>query len=298
MPVLPTITLLCQSLSGPVELSLGGSAYRHMACIIIRREALADSRPFIDLRFGVYVLVCGDRGLYVGQSDNVYNRLRNHSRGDSPRADWRVALVFCDRAQTDASDTLFPQPILNWLERSLCVWVRENGYTLLAQAAPVDFRAQQADEALLAHITSCLDVVRVILPHTISPPETHPDEPSGVATFRFAGAGFDATMEIDLSETPHRERNGRLSRFCVILPGSTVNQSPPAHTSGNQQAGMRQRERLISNGYIVDGVFQMPARISNPSQAAALVSGRSQNGLDVWISCDGSNRPLSEFFEE
>lgn len=91
-------------------------------------------------------------------------------------------------------------------------------------------------------------------------------------TYKLAGRGGNA------SGYPLKE-----DEF-VVLKGSRIS---PDVTDGFQSGYLSLRNQLISDGVIVDGMFQEDYTFTSISAAAAVILGRSSNGRKEWTKLDG-----------
>lgn len=96
--------------------------------------------------------------------------------------------------------------------------------------------------------------------------------PNDDSTYKLAGRGGNA------SGYPLKE-----DEF-VVLKGSRISLDV---TDGFQAGYLNLRNQLISDGVIVDGIFQSDYTFTSISAAAAVILGRSSNGRKEWTKLDG-----------
>ena len=98
------------------------------------------------------------------------------------------------------------------------------------------------------------------------------ESPNDDSIFKLAGRGGNA------SGYPLKE-----DEF-VVLKGSRISSDV---TDGFQAGYLNLRNQLISDGVIVDGIFQFDYAFTSISAAAAVILGRSSNGRKEWTKLDG-----------
>ena len=98
------------------------------------------------------------------------------------------------------------------------------------------------------------------------------ESPNDDSTFKLAGRGGNA------SGYPLKE-----DEF-VVLKGSRISSDV---TDGFQAGYLNLRNQLISDGVIVEGIFQSDYAFTSISAAAAVILGRSSNGRKEWTKLDG-----------
>ena len=70
----------------------------------------------------------------------------------------------------------------------------------------------------------------------------------------------------------------------VVMKGSHI---APSITESFQDGYLALRKKLISDGIIVNNIFQKDYTFTSSSAAAAVILGRSSNGRKEWMKLDG-----------
>jgi predicted GIY-YIG superfamily endonuclease len=239
----------------------------------IAEPAVLLERPELDGP-GVYMLVgrSGDeaRHLYIGEADDVGKRIRQHlAKADES---WQQILV------ATRKDTSLNKAHVRWLERELIEIARRAKRSTISNVN-AGF-ASRLHEAEVATMESYLDELLTILPilgiDAFQIAESAPRE-SRSLTYLLRGAGG---VEAEGYETA--------SGFTV---SSGVTRG--SHVASTARGTVLMRERLLSEGVfeIVGGDtwrLSSPFLFDSPSTAAAVMLGRSANGLVEWKTIDGT----------
>lgn len=231
------------------------------------------ARPELDGP-GIYMLVgrSGDdaRPLYIGEADDVGKRIRQHlAKADES---WQQVLV------ATRKDTSLNKAHVRWLERELIDIARRAKRAAISNVN-AGF-ASSLHEADVATMEAYLDDLLVILPilgiDSFQIADSAPPESRSV-TYRLRGAGG---VDAEGYETP--------SGFTVF---AGVTRS--THVASTAQWTVGIRERLLAEGvFVVEGGdawrLTTPYAFDSPSTAAAVMLGRSANGLAEWKTSDGT----------
>ena len=239
-------------------------------------------------RTGLYALIGPDpenprrERVYVGESDNVFKRLRQHDQDDSKDFWTRTFLVISKDENLTKSHTLY-------LESRLIQMAHEAGRAAIANSTEPSRSLPEADTADMEFF---LDQVRLVLPvlgfsFTQKLPALPMDEPvetsSDSPTFKIESVGVSARA---------REIGGEF----VVLEGSTARQEGVASWTSYRTL----REQLVDEGILVPGesaellVFAADTPFSSPSAAAAVVQARNANGRLDW-KVESTGQPYQEW---
>ena len=256
-----------------------------------RRSDLADllKRPEAQ-RPGVYLLLgdddtaIGGVRCYIGEAEDVADRLRNHQR-NKEFWDRVVVITSTDENLTKGHIRYLEARLIELATRAARVEL-ENG------TQPPRAPLPEADRSDMDYF---IDQLHVILPvlgvNAIRVREQQPLAPGAAADqvspiFRLLHTklGVDARAQ-------------QVDGEFTMLAGSTIvatvrESSRYSPSTAKAYASYRAlHEKLVANGTIVvadgQGLLTRDAIFSSPSTAGAIALGRSCNGRDSWISAEG-----------
>lgn len=238
-------------------------------------------------RTGIYFLVGTDPDnalrplVYIGESDDVAKRLRQHHRPEAQGGKdfWeRVCLI-------TSKDQNLTKAHVKYLESQLLALAKQSGRCGLLNGTAHDYTIlPESDQADMAFF---MEQVRIILPvlgfdflrerQKLSKPANPSFEqtPVEAITFTLEIPKYGITAEA-------REVDGEF----VVLEGSKARDK---WVSGSSYTSYRPLyEQLTEDGVLVadaNGMvrFSQDQAFSSPSAAAAVVSGRPANGRTVWF---------------
>lgn len=239
-------------------------------------------------RTGVYILLGDDpdpevsnrRALYVGEGDDVSERLKKHMQPEDKGGKdfWDRAIVFTSK------DSNLTKAHARFLESRLIAMARQSKRASVLNSTTPDMRLlPEADQSDMATYLDYLEIVLPILGVT----ELRPPRASAVVV----GAG-DSVADARISPifTFELNRLGIVAQAQEVDGEFTVIEGSSARSSwiGSHPGYQQLHDALIADGTIVvtDGdiaVFSRDAVFSSPSAAAAVVSGRSANGRTSWV---------------
>ena len=214
---------------------------------------------------GVYFLFCqeedGTDSVYIGEAENVQDRLIQHIRS---REDyyWNTAVIFVGRDLNKAH--------IRYLENRLVSITRECGRIRVLTRNT--YQNTRLSESQIAAMEEFIDNIRILidtLGYRILMPAQRAEESTVILRCKEA-KGFVST-----------------SGF-VVQCGSKIADHTVPSFEVRAHSFFKLRNRLIEDG-IVDSQFQFvnDYEFSSPSAAAAVVLGRSANGLTEWRTEDG-----------
>jgi hypothetical protein len=226
-------------------------------------------------RTGIYILMGPDPDrsagtkVYIGEADNVAERLRIHLRMEEKEFFERLVIVV-------AKDDNLTKSHARYLESQLIRTAREAGSVSLANVARPDFQIlPEADRADMDFFVAQLRLVLPILGFDLfrRPTENGVPDPSGEeALFIFEPTGASATA---------RETEDGF----VVRAGSTARKQGTATFPAGYRA---LRDQLVQDGRMVDGAepdlyrFAVDVAFASPSAAASIVAARSASGPREW----------------
>ncbi len=244
-------------------------------------------RPELN-RTGIYFLTGLDPNdpdtlqLYVGESDNVGERLVQHSR-DKKKDFWERTCVVTSKDQN------ITKAHARYLETRLVNIAKAVGMaTLVNSATPPDVALPEADESDMEYF---IDQLRLILPvlglDFLRRPKTQAEmtaKPIGKPGHDGSAPRFQLTSKKHGLEAQAREVDGEF----VVLDGSHVAKE---WSSKTDHSYARRREQLIKTGKIIPGNdshlrFAADVPFQSPSAASAVILGRPDNGRVSWKVAD------------
>lgn len=240
-------------------------------------------------RPGVYILAGADpqrpgrERVYIGEAENVYDRLKQHDK-DEKKEWWQRVCLFA------AADQSLTKAHIKFLESRLVELAYaaeraeiENGNTPTRPALP---EADIADmEVFLAQALVLLPVIGFRFALALVGGESSSSELSNSARasesqaerFYLRAKGAEATARVT-------------DEAFVVLKGSTAsNQDTASWTTFRSQ-----RDEMLSNGQLINHpdktecyLFTENVPFSSPSAAGAIICARSTNGRTAWKTQGG-----------
>lgn len=249
--------------------------------VVCQRSNLAalSGRPEAK-RTGVYVLtgsdpekVTRDRA-YIGEGDNVWERILSHDR-DPDKDFWSTVALFVSK------DENLTKAHVRFLERELIQMARSAGRVTLTNAAIPDNRP--LPEADIHDMREYLDHMQIILP-VLGFSLLQPMLPSDMGRTDQVETSTDASPVFQMSPVGTHATAREFQGEFVVLKGSLARKESVASWTSYRQL----REQLVADRRLVDApdgknyVFQEDVAFNSPSAAAAVVYGGNQNGPLVW----------------
>lgn len=230
---------------------------------------------------GVYILDAGlldeKQHLYVGQSENLLDRLRCHNSKPPKSLGWKYALCFVkQRPYLKECDRLRIEKLL--VEQLRKLDDRFKVYT--EKATSERFGQYAALSNAMREINSFLSVMGI--------------DP-------YSEEAIEEKSELFYCKVPKscdKVAQGYFSRGeFVVKAGSWVSQEKK--TGFKPLSYWQRRQKLEADGVIKEGRFVRMVRFDSVSAAAAVVCGCSANGLDRWLTRkNGVEITMKEFFDE
>ena len=225
---------------------------------------------------GVYILVGRDpedfttNVVYVGESDNVYDRLKSHN-GDPKKDFWESTILVTSK------DENLTKTDVRYLESQLIdITTRANRAKLVNGTAPSAPPISEADMAVMDDFLERMSMVVSVLGYdflrTVEVNRgVQADQDSQSPTFTLTSRGVQATAV---------ETRGEF----VVLEGSTASKQPASSMRRNVEL----RAKLVSDGILVDSehpdhyVLTADTAFTSPSAAGGVISAQSINGRIAW----------------
>lgn len=255
------------------------------------RTLLAEllKRPEV-ARTGVYFLVGPDTNLstrsrvYIGETDDVSVRLKQHNRGEDQGGKdfWERVCVITSK------DHNLTKAHVKYLESLLIRAAKDAGRAVLENGNQPEYSA--LPEADIADMAFFMEQIRTVLPVLGYDVLRERPNITGAATIDASSSIASPSPLFAMSVPKHgvnaeaREQNGDF----VVLSGSTARDRWTSTHTGYQSL----YQQLVDEGVLSDvhsGVRQFTTdyAFSSPSAAAAVISGRPANGRTAWSTADG-----------
>ncbi len=254
-----------------VELSnWTGKVYR------IPRDRIRYSDDREDLqKVGVYILVGKDEEqgmplVYIGESENVLFRLRQHNDKDF----WNEAIIFISK------DENMNKAHVRYMESKLYEMATNASRSILKNDnVPQGARISEPDKAEMDEFVDNIVMMTGVLGYNIF----IPIETSGKTIFyiKKSNKGINAKGIYEGGS------------FIVFKNSSIAREEQPSCPKTH----IKTRAMLLDNG-VVDKItykFNKDYEFTSPSKAASVVLGRNANGLTEWKPQDG--KTLKEYLE-
>jgi hypothetical protein len=242
-------------------------------------------------RTGIYILLGDDPesvgGLtaYVGEGDDVSKRLYQHARPEDQGGKdfWDRAIVITSK------DTNLTKAHARYLEsRFITLGLQANRASFTNSTAPQPIVLPEADRSDMEYF---IDQVRIVLPvlgvNVFRAPTLSASQPSVSPDLEpLASPIFELSLKKDGVLATAQEIDGEFT----VLADSTARLKWTGAGGHNYRA---LREKLESDGTLVtspDGktvYFTHNQVLASPSAAAAVVTGRSANGRNEWVTAEG-----------
>ena len=228
-------------------------------------------------RAGVYFLIGRDEtdseAAYIGEAEEVYKRLLQHQDKDY----WTEALVFISK------DENLNKAHIKYLEYILYSSATEAArYHILNSNTPNQPTISEAERAVMTEFSEHLRLLVGTMGYKLFEKLTKVAVPKHERYYISAARGANGTAVLT-------------SEGIVVLKGSKI---ATTEVPSMPQAFHAKRVKLISEDFVSDFEFTKDYLFSSPSTAAAVIMGRSANGLIEWKKKDGStlkdNQPKSD----
>lgn len=205
----------------------------------------------------------GDRALYIGEAENVANRLKNHASKDF----WNSATVFVSK------DENLTKAHIRYLEGILIDKALNNGSSVLMNAVSSGAKLPESDAAEMnVFLEKCLQLLPVLGVPEFSEKIDQISESKDLLYCKIKG----------LTASGKRTANG-----FIVFAGS---QAVLEHRASAKVVRAK-REMLMEKGSLEKSdnhlVFVKDVEFGSPSTAGSVVRGGSTNGLTSWKNSKG-----------
>ena len=267
------------------------SAPRSKLKELIQREECA--------RTGIYFLVCDNPEppfypkVYIGETDNVAERLKQHNRDEKSGGKdfWeKVCLITSKDQNLTKAHALY-------LESRLIEIAKQNGQCDLINGNAADPGNKTLPEADIANMEYFLDQIQVILPvlghqflKEIKVNQIQNNKPTEQSR------SDKVFFVIESAKLEIYARAQEIDGEFVVLEGSTVRKD---FSSKSGHSYTQLRSELFKKG-IIDSKsysFQKNYLFSSPSAASGVILSRASNGRKEW-KLEGSNLTYAQWQEQ
>ena len=235
----------------------------------IPRNNLKDVSNRSDLKKPVVYFLIGQNEddketVYIGESEDVIKRLYQHQEKDF----WTEALVFISK------DENLNKAHIKYLEFSLHdEAVEANRYKIFNSNVPTKPAISEAEIAVMSEFSTNLKLLVGALGFRIFEKLTKSSISKQDKYLIDAARGAVATGIMT-------------TEGFVVFKGSKI---ASTEVPSMPESFKKKRAQIISEKVVIDFEFTQDYLFSSPSTAAAVVMGRSANGLKEWKLKDGSN---------
>ena len=237
-------------------------------------RALINEYPRHDLdSSGVYFLFCESEGadaVYVGETENVLDRLRQHIRvydKDQEKFYWTTAVAFTGKGLNKAH--------VRYLENRLCkLVVNYNKAKLLTKSVSQHVGLNEAQTAAMDEFLDNIVLLMNALGYDVLTPTQKPDTES---SYLVCGGAREANARGFVS-----------AGGFTVLKGSHVSDDVTESFKKVGRGYLLLREKLEFDKVIAGGVFTADYEFSSPSAASSVILGRQSTGKLDWKRPDGT----------
>lgn len=267
------MTLLDQTAEGRIKCSMGraweGVAYR------IPRDMLSASTGFIDLNWcGIYFLfgIINDKpAVYVGQastrknSKGIIGRLQEHNKPSEGYWNECIAL-------SSTANTLGPTELCYLENRYYRMAANAKSYKVVNANEPAmgNFTDDDRREEIDDYIEKSKMILKLLNRDFFTKASLISFNAGDRTLFCANSTGADAMGIYHADGT------------ITVLKGSHISNTVSAGFPTNRKSSYQRRMQLIENRIIVNEVFKKDHDFTSPSSAAAVILGRSADGLIEW----------------
>lgn len=227
---------------------------------LVKREEL--SSPGFYLLTGVDP-ESGDRAIYIGEAENVGNRLKGHAAKDF----WNSATVFVSK------DENLTKAHIRYVEGVLIEKANNNGNAVVMNSASSGAKLPESDAAEMdIFLEKCLQLLPVL----------------GISDFNEKVDQASDSKELLYCKIKGLTATGkRTASGFVVFEGS---QAVLEHRPSAKRMRAK-REQLIEKGLLQEQdnclVFTKDVEFGSPSTAGSVVRGGNTNGLTNWKNSKG-----------
>lgn len=276
--------------------------------IAFRREAMREAVALGDLNApGVYLLRAQEPDgirLYIGETDNLATRLKDHARDQAEQDFWTNAVVFVRTGDgLDKAD-------VRYLEARLIRLADEAGQIIPAHSnrpdpsGKLEPEKEAAAEGFLENLLECLralgigdfDPPQSGVPAQPAPSSDLPPPPPEVAV-SLAASGEPPWRILAVPSKGVKARGRQLANgnFFVEAGATAAEEVVDSLRGLPFKAAFELRSKMTADGRLSRSpdsqgyVLTSDQEFNSPSQAEAVLAGRAGSGLTNWVPEDGSD---------
>lgn len=217
---------------------------------------------------GIYILTgedadSGDKSIYIGEAENVANRLKNHSGKDF----WNAATVFVSK------DENLTKSHIRYLEGKLIKIAMDTSTSVIMNSANSGARLPESDTAEMdIFLQKVLQLLPVLGVNDLSLSVEAPSREEDILYCEINGL---------------KARGKRTSGGFTVLAGSqaVLEHRPSAVHAKKRRDALIEKGLLKPMGYYLE--FTKDIEFGSPSRAATIVRGGASNGLTAWRNSEG-----------
>ncbi|MGL5255430.1 MAG: GIY-YIG nuclease family protein [Proteocatella sp.] len=207
--------------------------------------------------------------VYIGEAENVFVRLKQHLAG---KDFWNECITFVSK------DNRLNKAHIKYLEHE-CYWLAKNANRYIVENPSIPAKASltEAEEAELAEFLHNVKIIMNTLGHKVL--ESIIDYEKQVDD-----KNISETLYIKAARGAEGQGKRTTDGF-VVLKGSRI--ADPVTTSYGENLNKLRKKLLDSKVINEEFYFTEDKIFGSPSTAAAIVMGRSANGLKEWKTMNG-----------
>lgn len=214
---------------------------------------------------GVYFLICKDEqdknAVYIGEAENVQERLIQHIRSDEDYY-WQTAVAFFGNDLNKASIRYLEHRLVE-IAKACCQ------YEILTKNT---YKNTVLKESQIESMEEFIENIQILI-NTLGYKILEPKPNASSDTVYFYCSGKEANAKGFVST------NG----FTVVKDSQITTNNNPSFVKSNY---VKLQNQLIENKIIVNGKFVQDYEFASPSAAAAVILGRNSNGQLEWKTAD------------
>lgn len=240
-------------------------------------------------RTGIYFLVGADPAdslltrVYIGESDDVAQRLKDHNRPDAQGGKdfWERACLVTSKDQN------LTKAHAKYLESKLIAIAKEAGRCAVGNATAHDYCAlPESDRSDMAYFLEQIRIVLPLLGFDFLRDLIKPSALAGAA--QAAQVTRSPPFKLVLAKHGIRATAQELDGEFFVLKGSLARREWTGVDDGYQHL----HQQLVASGVLLANdpnhrTFADDCAFKSPSAAAAVVTGRSANGRTEWVTDSG-----------
>ena len=262
-----------------------------LADVLGRPEAAKTGIYFL---FGDIMEAGAKRPVYIGESDNVGKRLRQHERDETKEFFER----FCIVTSKDANLT---KAHARYLESRLSEVAKMSGRAVVLNGnEPAAGSLPESDVADMEFFLRQVQIILPVLGYDVLKPPLRDSNDSLVRSLNSVSDSWGEKFPLRLTLKQNREGLSAIALEMdgefLVLKGSHARKSPANANTGYPDL----RDTLISDGRLAESIdksvmeFTEDVAFSSPSAASGVIFGRADNGRTSWL-IDGTTKTLKDY---